>query len=289
MTVAPQGDAAESDVVMRARGITKTYGATHALKGVDFEIKSGKVTALFGENGAGKSTLMKIMSGVEKPTSGVLELDGEELALTDTVDAQRRGISIIHQELNLCSNLSIADNMHLGRDLVQRTGLIDRSRELDSARAVLRHLEEDLDPNTLVSELRLGQQQIVEVARALASKARVLIMDEPTSALSGNEVTVLFRVIRELQAAGVAIVYISHHLEEALEIADHLVVFRDGERVAEAEREDVDLSWVIARMLGHSADDLSPDLLEEYGEVALSLRGIKIADNTNTARLAVDG
>ena len=289
MTTEPDGEATESDVVMRARGITKTYGATHALKGVDFTIKRGKVTALFGENGAGKSTLMKIMSGVEKPTSGVLELDGEVLSLTDTVDAQRRGISIIHQELNLCPNLSIADNMHLGRDLVQRTGVIDRSRELDSARAVLRHLEEDIDPTTLVSELRLGQQQIVEVARALASKARVLIMDEPTSALSGNEVTVLFRVIRELQAAGVAIVYISHHLEEALEIADQLVVFRDGERVAEADRQDVDLRWVIAKMLGHSAEDLRPDLLEEFGQPALSLRGIKIADNTNTARLSVDG
>jgi erythritol transport system ATP-binding protein len=289
LTVDAAGAEREDPIVMRARGITKTYGATHALKGVDFTVERGKVTALFGENGAGKSTLMKIMSGVEKPTAGVLELDGEELTLAGTVDAQRRGISIIHQELNLCSNLSIADNLYLGRDLVQRNGTIDRTREVASAHAVLRHLEEDIDPHTLVSELRLGQQQIVEVARALSSRARVLIMDEPTSALSGNEVTVLFRVIRELQAAGVAIVYISHHLEEALEIADHLVVFRDGERVAEAEREDVDLSWVIANMLGRSADDLSPDLREEFGDVALSLRGIKIADHTNTARLSVDG
>ena len=245
-----------SAVVMRARGIAKTYGATQALKGVDFAIERGQVTALFGENGAGKSTLMKIMSGVETPTLGVLELDGAEIRLADTVDAAERGIAIIHQELNLCSNLSISDNIFIGRDLTGRAGLIDREAEGKATAVVMKHLEEELSPDTLVADLRLGQQQIVEIARALASDARVLIMDEPTSALSGNEVVVLFRIIRELKAAGVAIVYISHHLEEALEIADHVVVFRDGALVAEADRKDVDLNWVITRMVGRSASEL---------------------------------
>jgi erythritol transport system ATP-binding protein len=275
-------------VVMRARNITKTYGATHALKGVDFTIKRGQVTALFGENGAGKSTLMKIMSGVEKPSSGIIELDGEAISLANTIDASAHGISIIHQELNLCPNLSISDNIFIGRDVTGKAGTVDRSKEREVTAAVLRHLEEDLSPDTLVSDLRLGQQQIVEIARALASDARVLIMDEPTSALSGNEVLVLFRVIRELKAAGVAIVYISHHLEEALEIADRVVVFRDGALVAEADREDVDLNWVITRMVGREADELKFELREDRGDVALSLRGIAIADQLNTARLAVD-
>ncbi|MBN2177156.1 MAG: sugar ABC transporter ATP-binding protein [Demequinaceae bacterium] len=278
-----------SAIVMRARGITKHYGATHALKGVDFTIKRGQVTVLFGENGAGKSTLMKIMSGIESPTSGTLELDGEEISLKNTIDASQQGISIIHQELNLCANLSISDNIFIGRDITGRGGTIDRASESEAAGAVLKHLEEDLSPDTLVADLRLGQQQIVEIARALASEARVLIMDEPTSALSGNEVVVLFRVIRELKAAGVAIVYISHHLEEALEIADRVVVFRDGALVAEADRADVDLNWVITRMVGRAADDLKFELREDYGDVALSLRDIKIVDQMNTSRLAVDG
>jgi erythritol transport system ATP-binding protein len=152
----------------------------------------------------------------------------------------------------------------------------------------MERLEERLDPKTLVGDLRLGQQQIVEIARALAGNARVLIMDEPTSALSGSEVEVLFKLIRELTAENVAIVYISHHLEEALEIADHAVVFRDGDLVALGDRADIDLGWVISNMVGRDVGDLSPDLLEEFGEPVLSLRNIVIADPSNSARLAVD-
>lgn len=278
-----------TDVVMRAVGITKTYGGTQALKGVDFEVHRGSVTVLFGENGAGKSTLMKILSGVESPTSGVIELDGEALVLKDTVDAAQRGIAIIHQELNLCPNLSVRDNIFMGRDLVRASGLtIDKRREERATIDLLARLEEEIGPDTLVADLRLGQQQVVEIARALAGEARVLIMDEPTSALSGTEVEVLFRVIRELTASGVAIVYISHHLEEALEIADHAVVFRDGALVAAAPAADIDIRWVITHMVGRSADDLAPELRDEFGPVALALRNIKVADPTNPARLSVD-
>ena len=284
-TITPVHDA----VVMRARGITKTYGVTRALKGVDFEIRSGAVTVLFGENGAGKSTLMKILSGVESPTSGTLELDGVEIELSDTVDASRRGISIIHQELSLCPNLSVQANIFMGREIVRSRIIIDDKAEATRTRELMRRLAEELDPRTLVEELRLGQQQVVEIARALAGEARVLIMDEPTSALSGSEVEVLFSLIRELTAAGVAIVYISHHLEEALEIADHAVVFRDGELVARGERADIDIEWVIANMVGRSIDDLAPDLLDTFGDVALRLRGITVADPANPARLAVSG
>lgn len=277
------------EVVMTARNVSKNYGGIHALKGVDLTVRRGQVTALFGENGAGKSTLMKIMSGVETPSSGTLKLDGEVITLKDTVDASRRGISIIHQELNLCPNLSISDNLYIGRDMVRRGVIVDRAAESEATATVLRHLEEDIKPSTLVADLRLGQQQIVEIARAISTEARVLIMDEPTSALSGTEVTVLFRVIRELTAQGVAIVYISHHLEEALAISDHAVVLRDGELVAEEPRADIDLPWVVSQMVGRTAKDMAFDLRDEFGDVALKLRDIRIADQYNTARLSVDG
>lgn len=279
-----------TDVVMSAVGITKTYGGTHALKGVDFDIRRGSVTVLFGENGAGKSTLMKILSGVETPSSGQIVLDGEAVVLKDTVDAASRGIAMIHQELSLCPNLSVRDNIFMGRDLVGGAGVtIDKKREDAATTELLKRLEEDLSPDTLVANLRLGQQQVVEIARALAGDARVLIMDEPTSALSGNEVEVLFRVIRELTALGVAIVYISHHLEEALEIADQAVVFRDGALVAVGNAADIDINWVISHMVGRSAEGLAPDLLDKFGAVALSVQGIKVADPTNPARLSVNG
>ncbi|MET4638427.1 sugar ABC transporter ATP-binding protein [Mycetocola sp. 2940] len=276
------------DVVMRAIGITKSYGATRALKGVDFSIRKGTVTVLFGENGAGKSTLMKILSGVETPTSGTLELDGQPLQLRDTVDAASRGIAIIHQELSLAPNLNVRDNIYMGREEVRGGVIIDYGAENATTVRLMERLEERLDPKTLVGDLRLGQQQIVEIARALAGNARVLIMDEPTSALSGTEVEVLFRLIRELTAENVAIVYISHHLEEALEIADHAVVFRDGDLVALGDRNEIDLGWVISNMVGRDVGDLSPDLLEEFGEPVLSLKNIVIADPSNPARLAVD-
>jgi erythritol transport system ATP-binding protein len=280
---------ADTGVVMRAVGIAKNYGPTQALKGVDFEIRRGTVTVLFGENGAGKSTLMKILSGVETPSSGVLELDGEAITLRSTVEAVERGIAIIHQELSLAPNLNIRDNIFMGREERSRGAFVDYRSEGTRTADLLRHLEEDLDPKTLVGDLRVGQQQVVEIARALAGEARVLIMDEPTSALSGSEVEVLFRVIRELTAEGVAIVYISHHLEEALEIADYAVVFRDGALVAKAPAAEIDLPWIISNMVGRSADDLAPDLLDEFGDVALRLTDIKIADPSNPARLAVDG
>ncbi|WP_307785373.1 sugar ABC transporter ATP-binding protein [Microbacterium hibisci] len=285
MTTAPVVDS----VVMTARGITKVYGATRALKGVDFDIRRGAVTVLFGENGAGKSTLMKILSGVEQPTSGVLTLDGEEIELSGTVDAARRGIAIIHQELSLAPNLSIKDNIFMGRELVRNGIVVDDRRETEKTREIMARLAEELDPRTLVEDLRLGQQQVVEIARALAGEARVLIMDEPTSALSGAEVEVLFALIRELTAAGVAIVYISHHLEEALEIADHAVVFRDGDLVATGDRADIDLEWVVGNMVGRAADDLVPDLLDAFGDVALRLKDVTVADPSNPSRLAVDG
>ncbi len=287
--VLDQHDVAPDDgaVVLQAVDIAKTYGVTRALKGVNFEVRRGKVTVLFGENGAGKSTLMKILSGVEKPTAGQLILDGEPLNLESTNDAVERGISIIHQELNLASNLSVRDNIFIGREIRTRTGAIDYGKEREITEQVMTRLEEDIPPNTLVQDLRVGQQQVVEIARALAAEARILIMDEPTSALSATEVEVLFKVIRELTSHGVAIVYISHHLEEALEIADYAVVFRDGELVATEEAANVDLGWVVRQMVGREADYDFRDEPRDFGDVALSIQGVTVAE-PDTGRVVVN-
>ncbi|GAB3716662.1 sugar ABC transporter ATP-binding protein [Nocardiopsis oceani] len=265
------------DVVLRAVDISKTYGVTRALKGVNFDVSAGKVTVLFGENGAGKSTLMKILSGVEQPTSGHLELDGEKIEISSTTDAVEKGIAIIHQELNLNPNLKVSDNIFLGREIASVRGIhyADQDRV---TRELMKRLEEPISPDTFVQDLRVGQQQIVEIARALSTDARILIMDEPTSALSAAEVEVLFKIIRELQRQGVAIVYISHHLEEALEIADYAVVFRDGDLVATEEASAVDLGWVVRQMVGREADYDFRDETREHGEVALSVQDVTVAD-----------
>jgi erythritol transport system ATP-binding protein len=274
--------------VMRAREINKVFGATHALRGVDFTVTRGRVSVLFGENGAGKSTLMKILAGIETPTTGTLELDGEPVTLSGPRAAAAHGIAIIHQELSLFPNLSIADNVFMARERVRRGTVIDQRRQREITAELMRRLDEPLDAETLVSDLRVGQQQIVEIARALAQSARVLIMDEPTSALSVAEVEVLFRVIRELTAAGVAIVYISHHLEEALEIADHVVVLRDGMLVAEAEADEVDSEWVVEKMVGRNPEELFPDEFPPVREELLRAEHLVVPDPANADRLAVD-
>ena len=276
------------EVVLSARSVAKIYGSTHALKGVDFDIHRGKVTTLFGENGAGKSTLMKILSGVVPPSSGTITLDGRTVRFASSNDARDNGISIIHQELSLAPNLSVRDNIFLGRELRHATG-IDFAEEARQARRLMTELEEEIDPLTPVEDLRLGQQQIVEIARALSVDARILIMDEPTSALSATEVEVLFKVIRDLTARGVSIVYISHHLEEALQITDYAVVLRDGAITATAERRDIDLEWIVRNMVGDHYDRGSPPTGYKFGPVALSIRDVVVTDTMGSGAKLVDG
>ena len=276
------------DVVLRATGVAKVYGGTHALRGVDFEVRRGHVTALLGENGAGKSTLMKILAGVEQPTTGTIELDGVPVSFGSPSDAVAHGVAIIHQELNLCPNLSIADNIFIGRERM-KGAFVDFAQQRERAKELLEHLEEPLDPGTLVGDLRLGQQQLVEIARALSEDTRVLIMDEPTSALSAAEVQVLFRVIRELTARGVSIIYISHHLDECLEIADTAVVLRDGSLVAQAPMADVDLKWIVAQMVGRDESALFSPMPHDPGEPLLEVQNVIVADPDSPDRLAVRG
>ncbi|MCB5411405.1 sugar ABC transporter ATP-binding protein [Pseudogemmobacter faecipullorum] len=268
---------AEGEVVLAARNVAKIYGAVHALKGVNFEIRRGQVTTLFGENGAGKSTLMKILSGVIQPTSGEIILDGQPVSFQNSTHARNLGISIIHQELSLAPNLPVRDNIFMGREIMGPTG-VNFAEEERQVRQLMADLEEDIDPMTPVEELRLGQQQIVEIARALSIDSRILIMDEPTSALSAAEVEVLFKVINDLTAKGVAIVYISHHLEEALQITDHAVVLRDGNMTAWAPRAEIDLNWIVRNMVGENYDLGSPPSGYAFGSTALSVQNMVMRD-----------
>jgi erythritol transport system ATP-binding protein len=255
LATAPSAPAAEGEVILRAENILKVFPGTVALKDVTFNTYRGKVNVLVGENGAGKSTLMKILAGVEEPTEGQLWLEGRPVRFRRPLEAAQHGIGIIYQELDLFPNLSIVENIFMARELTTRVG-INVAEQERRAVALLRRLEHPMDVHTLEGDLRLGQQQIVAIARALAENVRILIMDEPTSALSQTEVTVLFKVMRELKAAGVSIIYISHKLDELLQIGDYLTVLRDGQLQAEAHVQDVNLSWIIEKMVGRNLASL---------------------------------
>jgi erythritol transport system ATP-binding protein len=239
---------------LEAREITRRFPGTTALDGVNFRIERGRVHALIGENGAGKSTLVKILAGVDSPSSGELRFDGRAVRFGSTRDARACGIDIIHQELQLFPELSVTENVFVGRERLTRWHTIDRAAEETAAAAVLARLGQSLSPRILLGQLPLGQQQIVEIARALVHDTQVLMMDEPTSALTASEIPTLFRLIRELTREGVAIVYISHRLEELLAIADHVTVLRDGRVVGEAPRSDVDVPWIVRHMTGRQVE-----------------------------------
>ena len=247
----------DGDIVLRAQKIRKVFGRTVALNGVDFNVYRGKVNALVGENGAGKSTLMGILAGVHQPTSGRILFDGEPVELDSPRAAGELSIRLIHQEIQLFPDLSVAENIFAGNELRSSAGVRLREQER-RAGELLRRLDQTVSPQAIMGELPVGVQQIVVICRALAQDVRVLIMDEPTSALSAKEVQTLLTVIRGLAQSGVAIVYISHRLEEITEIGDHVTVLRDGQLVGEAAVHDIDVHWIVEQMIGHDPETLFP-------------------------------
>ena len=254
----------QNQPVMQAIGVSKQYPGTLALNEVSFDIIPGKVNVLIGENGAGKSTLMKILAGIEKPTSGKILLDGKEVKFQNTREASAAGVGIIHQELNLFPEMKVADNMFAGKEL-KKHGMIDRKTQVKRASEILDTLQPGIDPNDLMLNLRVGQQQIVEIAKTmLHDQLKVLIMDEPTSSLSNAEVEVLFELIEDLKKRGIAIIYISHRLEEIIRIGDYVTILRDGKWVANAEVKDISVSWIVDKMVGHS--NLTIEKLPYSGE-----------------------
>ncbi|MEZ4629462.1 MAG: sugar ABC transporter ATP-binding protein [Deinococcales bacterium] len=263
-------------IILQAEAITKVYPGTLALDKVDFKIHRGKVNVLIGENGAGKSTLMKILSGVEQATSGRLLLEGQEINLRSPRDATKHGIAIIYQELNLFPNLSVSENIFMAREKISSLGIIDHKGQEAIAQSLLARTQQAINPKSLVADLRIGQQQIVEVAKALAQEAQILIMDEPTSALSQHEVESLFSIIQELTSQGVSIVYISHKLDELLRIGDTFTILRDGCLVAEAMRPEVSLEWIVEKMVGRSSAHFFRSEAHEVKEVLLELKHLNL-------------
>ncbi|HEF0081414.1 TPA: sugar ABC transporter ATP-binding protein [Citrobacter braakii] len=238
------------DIILRTHAISMLFPGTIALDSVDYQVWRGKVNVIIGENGAGKSTLMKILAGVQQPSRGEMSLNGNPVRFASTRDAAAHGIGMVHQELNLFENLTVAENIFLGREIQKGMAPINEAEQEKRTAELLTRLDQPISPRDLVGNLKVGQQQLVEIAKALAEDADILILDEPTSALSKTEVEILFRVIRELTRQGVSIIYISHRLEELMAIGDVITILRDGKFQAEAKVSDIDVPWIVREMLG---------------------------------------
>ncbi len=259
---------------LEAKGVRKRFGPTLAVDGVDFSVSAGEVRALVGENGAGKSTLVNVLSGVFLPDDGALFLDGEAYRPTSPRDARDRGVLMVHQELALAPHLSVAENIFLGMEPTRR-GLLRRGEMRTRTAAALAELEhDDIAPEQKVRTLSLASRQIVEIARALILDAKVLILDEPTSSLSQPDVEKLFRLIGRLKARGLAIVYISHFLEEVWQIADSFTVLRDGRSVDEGRIAEASASAIVKSMVGRDIDELFPRTSRSPGDVVLEVDGL---------------
>ena len=264
------------DVVLEAEGVSKSFGGVAALGDVDFDLKAGEVHALVGENGAGKSTLMKILAGVHVEYEGVIRLERAPVRFSGVQDAERAGVAIIHQELNLVPELTAADNIFLGREPLLARAIVDRRRIAKAAGALLRRLGIDIDPQSRVADLRVGEQQLVEIAKALSLDARILMMDEPTSALSEHECETLFKVVRQLAGAGVAIIFTSHRLGEVVALANRVTVLRDGRRVLTAPIQGLTLNTIITAMVGRNIVATRRENVEVKGEPVLSVRNLTL-------------
>ncbi len=254
-------------------GIRKAFGATQALGGVSLDVGPGEALAVIGENGAGKSTLMKVLSGAHRPDEGSMRLDGEPYAPGDPLEARRRGVAMIYQELNLAPHLSVAENIVLGVE-PGRFGWVDGRRRREQARRALDELQSGIDPDAPVSSLTIARQQLVEIARALVHEPRLLILDEPTSSLTGVDVSHLFKVLDRLRRRGVSLLYISHFLEECQTVCTRFTVLRDGKTVAGGELATTPLPEIIRAMVGREVKDLFPRTPHEIGAPVLEVHDL---------------
>ncbi len=282
--------------LLELSGITKTFGGVAALRAVDFSLTAGEIHGLVGENGAGKSTLMKIIAGVHAGYQGGMRLDGRLVHFASPRDARTAGIGMVHQELAVVPDLSVAENVHLGMQPVNRFGMIDWRAMRRAAAAHLANLGIDVDPRTRMGTLPLGLQQLVEVARVLFSGARLIILDEPTSALAPPEVERLFALLRRLRDAGKSIVFISHFLDDVLAICDRVTVFRNGEAVATETCARIDKRWLIDRMIGAGHEGLEDSYLADIplhsppdAKLVLEVEGLTRSGAYRDVSLQVNG
>jgi ribose transport system ATP-binding protein len=262
--------------LLEATGLSKTFGVVEVLRDINLTVRAGEVHAIIGENGAGKSTLMKILAGNQPPTRGEIRMDGQPVVFSGPVDAEHRGIVLVHQEILLAPDLTVAQNIYLGRELGKGLTVDDRSMNEGALRAI-RDLGADIDPNTIVSRLSIAQRQLVQIARVLLVPHRVVIFDEPTASLTPHETEALLKVIKDIRAKGVAILYISHRLPEVKEIADRVTVLRDGRLVASHDASELEPADMARLMVGRDVAKLYPDRhAAEAREVVLEVENLDV-------------
>jgi D-xylose transport system ATP-binding protein len=275
--------------VLTMKSITKSFPGVKALDGVSFDLNQSEVHALVGENGAGKSTLMKILAGVYPypQYGGEIILDGSERRFASVRDSEKAGIAVIFQELSLVKELSVAENIFLGRE-PRRFGVINWNELYSRAQKLLHELHLEIDPRAPVQNLGIGQQQLVEIAKALSQDARILVLDEPTAALTESEVNTLFGILTDLRERGVAMIYISHKLDEVLRISNRITVLRDGRSIGTDQTSDLNEARIIARMVGREVDQIFPEAKHELGDPIFEARNITVEDPTVPGKLLVD-
>ncbi len=263
-----------NEKIVQMENISKSFPGVKALDNVSFELCSGEVMALLGENGAGKSTLVKILSGVYTKDKGTINLFGNTVEDISPKTAEQLGVAIIHQELNMCPHLSVAENIFLGKENVRMGGVLNNHRMREEAVKVLEELQIDLDIDTLVGDLPVSMQQMVEIAKALSSNAKILIMDEPTSALTNKEIEDLFLIIRRLKEQGHGIVYISHRLDELKHIVDRVTIMRDGKFITRGDFSDFTMDQIISHMVGREISDQFPRVSVKKGKTIFEVKNL---------------
>ena len=256
------------------RGIDKSFGGNAVLKNAGFLLEGGEIHALMGENGAGKSTLMKILTGVYTKDAGTVIVDGEEVHYKNPQEAEKAGIVFIHQELNVLFDLTVEENMFLGKEIHNRFGVCDKKAMRAQVKQILDKLGVNIAPGEVMSNLSVGQQQMIEIAKALMVDAKVIIMDEPTAALTQSETEVLFKVVKSLREKGVSIVYISHRMEEIFELCDRITILRDGSYIATKAIKDTDMNDVVKMMIGREIGERYPQRDCKIGDVMLDVQNL---------------
>lgn len=259
------------ETILQMKGITKNFGNTRALYDINFDLNAGEVHALLGENGAGKSTLIKVLGGIYKPDTGEIWVNGNRADIGCVADARREGIGIIHQEIFLVQNLTIAENIFLGRELRNKKGYIDYKSEVEKAQEMLDNLHINLNAEAMVKELAIGQQQLIEIAKAVSFDVKILVLDEPTSSLSDEEVNSLFELMDRLKKKNVGMIYISHRFDELYRVTDRITIMRDGEGVATVETATAKQDELVKLMVGRSMKSFYVKNYREPGEVVLKV------------------
>jgi len=264
----------DNGYILLMENITKAFPGVKALDNVELRVRKGTVHALMGENGAGKSTLMKILIGIYTPDGGTITFKNQKVVIDNTNTALKMGISMIHQELSPIPYMTVAENIFLGREPVNKLGLIDKKKMVEDARKLFQRLELNINPNSLMRELSIANTQMVEIAKAISYDSSMIIMDEPTSAITEKEVEHLFRIVRSLKEEGVSIIYITHKMDEVFKISDDITVFRDGRHIKTLPAGETNKEGLISMMVGRELSQIFPKSAAEIGDVVLSVRNL---------------